>query len=166
MRLFPAFSDFCAGSGGGNGRGSRIAVLSNAQEAVTVESVQAMIDALPDAKNINDNNIEEVKTQFQAIQDAMIQLSVEDSVKLDIARYIKVAVMLYGPFSDVPNPILGTELKWVFRTKDKTLTVSGNGEMPAFGGVGNPACPWENERAVRVTFLLLRRMWCFTPAGD
>ena len=131
-----------------------------------MESVQAMIDALPDAKNINDNNIEEVKTQFQAIQDAMIQLSVEDSVKLDIARYIKVAVMLYGPFSDVPNPILGTELKWVFRTKDKTLTVSGNGEMPAFGGVGNPACPWENERAVRVTFLLLRRMWCFTPAGD
>ena len=43
----------------------KIAVLSGTQETVTVESVQAMIDALPEAKNINDDNIEEVKIQFQ-----------------------------------------------------------------------------------------------------
>ena len=128
------------------GEEAEIAILSNTQEGVTVKSVQAMIDALPDAKDINGNTIEEVRTQFQAIQDAMIQLSVEDSVKLDIARYIKIAVMLYGPFYDVPNPILGTELRWVFSTNDNTLTISGNGEMPDFGGAGNPACPWENEK--------------------
>ena len=40
--------------------------LSNTKEVVTVESVQAMINALPDAKDINDDNIEEVRTQFQA----------------------------------------------------------------------------------------------------
>lgn len=45
--------------------------LSNTKGVVTVESVQAMIDALPDAKDINDDNIEEVRTQFQAVVDAM-----------------------------------------------------------------------------------------------
>ena len=45
--------------------------LSNTKGVVTVESVQAMIDALPDAKNINDDNMEKVRTQFQAVVDAM-----------------------------------------------------------------------------------------------
>ena len=29
---------------------------------------------------------------------------------------------------------------------DWTLTISGEGEMPDFGGAGYPVCPWENEK--------------------
>ena len=62
--------------------------LSNTKEVVTVESVQAMINALPDAKDINDDNIEEVRTQFQAVVDAMQQLTAEEQRKLDTSRYM------------------------------------------------------------------------------
>lgn len=72
--------------------------LSNTKGVVTVESVQAMIDALPDAKNINDDNMEKVRTQFQAVVDAMQQLTAEEQRKLDTSRYRKVAAVLYGRF--------------------------------------------------------------------
>ena len=72
--------------------------LSNTKGVVTVESVQAMIDALPDAKDINDDNIEEVRTQFQAVVDAMQQLTDEEQKELNTSRYRKVAAVLYGPF--------------------------------------------------------------------
>lgn len=68
--------------------------LSNTKGVVTVESVQAMIDALPDAKDINDDNIEEVRTQFQAVVDAMQQLTDEEQKELNTSRYRKVAAVL------------------------------------------------------------------------
>ncbi len=126
---------------------TKIAVLSGTQEAVTVESVQAMIDALPDAKDINDNNIEEVKIQYRAIVDAMAQLSPEEVSTLDILRYLKVAAVLNGPFFGVPTPIPGTDLEWVIsQYDDRTLTISGKGEMPDFGGTGEAVCPWEKSK--------------------
>lgn len=126
--------------------------LSNTKEVVTVESVQAMINALPDAKDINDDNIEEVRTQFQAVVDAMQQLTAEEQRKLDTSRYRKVAAVLYGPFLGVPIPIPGTDVEWMISQyedgvlTDWTLTISGEGEMPDFGGAGYPVCPWENEK--------------------
>lgn len=126
--------------------------LSNTKGVVTVESVQAMIDALPDAKNINDDNIEKVRTQFQAVVDAMQQLTAEEQRKLDTSRYRKVAAVLYGPFLGVPIPIPGTDVEWMISQyedgvlTDWTLTISGEGEMPDFEGTGDPVCPWENEK--------------------
>ena len=126
--------------------------LSNTKGVVTVESVQAMIDALPDAKDIDDDNIEEVRTQFQAVVDAMQQLTAEEQRKLDTSRYRKVAAVLYGPFLGVPIPIPGTDVEWMIsqyedgELTDWTLTISGKGAMPNFGGTGAPACPWENEK--------------------
>ena len=126
--------------------------LSNTKGGVTVESVQAMIDALPDAKDINDDNIEEVRTRFQAVVDAMQQLTAEEQRKLDTSRYRKVAAVLYGPFLGVPIPIPGTDVEWMISQyedgvlTDWTLTISGEGEMPDFGGAGDPVCPWENEK--------------------
>lgn len=124
---------------------AKITVLSGAQEAVTVESVQAMIDALPDAKNINDDNIEEVKIQFQAIVDAMNQLTVREQNELDISRYMKVSSVLYGPWRDFFNPIPGTDIEWMLSSNDDgtlTLTISGKGEMPDFGDTGGQVGPW------------------------
>lgn len=126
--------------------------LSNTKGVITVESVQAMIDALPDAKNINDDNMEKVRTQFQAVVDAMQQLTAEEQRKLDTSRYRKVAAVLYGPFLGVPIPIPGTDVEWMISQyedgvlTDWTLTISGKGAMPNFEGTGDPACPWENEK--------------------
>lgn len=126
--------------------------LLNTKGVVTVESVQAMIDALPDAKDIDDDNIEEVRTQFQAVVDAMQQLTAEEQRKLDTSRYRKVAAVLYGPFLGVPMPIPGTDVEWMISQyedgvlTDWTLTISGEGAMPNFGGTSVPDCPWENEK--------------------
>lgn len=126
--------------------------LSNTKGVVTVESVQAMIDALPDAKDINDDNIEEVRTQFQAVVDAMQQLTDEEQKELNTSRYRKVAAVLYGPFLGVPIPIPGTDVEWMISQyedgvlTDWTPTISGKGAMPDFEGTGDPVCPWENEK--------------------
>ena len=126
--------------------------LLNTKGVVTVESVQAMIDALPDAKDINDDNIEEVRTRFQAVVDAMQQLTAEEQKELNTSRYRKVAAVLYGPFLGVPIPIPGTDVEWMISQyedgvlTDWTLTISGEGEMPDFEGTGDPVCPWENEK--------------------
>lgn len=126
--------------------------LSNTKGVITVESVQAMIDALPDAKNINDDNMEKVRTQFQAVVDAMQQLTDEEQKELNTSRYRKVAAVLYGPFLGVPIPIPGTDVEWMISQyedgvlTDWTLTISGKGAMPDFEGTGDPVCPWENEK--------------------
>ena len=126
--------------------------LSNTKGVVTVESVQAMIDALPDAKDINDDTIEEVRTQFQAVVDAMQQLTDEEQKELNTSRYRKVAAVLYGPFLGVPIPIPGPDVEWMISQyedgvlTDWTLTISGKGAMPDFEGTGDPVCPWENEK--------------------
>ena len=126
--------------------------LSNRSGVVTVKSVQAMIDALPDAKDIKDDTIEKVRTQFQAVVDAMQQLTAEEQKELDTSRYRKVAAVLYGPFLGVPIPIPGTDVEWMISQyedgvlTDWTLTISGEGEMPDFEGTGDPVCPWENEK--------------------
>ena len=66
---------------------------SNA-EAVTVASVQAMIDALPGADEITDDNAEEVKEQLEAIDEAKAQLSDEETDELDFTRYAEAAAAL------------------------------------------------------------------------
>ena len=125
-----------------------IATRSNARKVSSIDRAQDMIDALPDVTDINNDNIEEVRLQFKAVEDAMIQLSVEDSVVLDIARYLKVAAVLYGPFPDIQNPILGTDIKWTISRDNKTITISGKGEMPDFDNTSSgKRCPWEDKKS-------------------
>ncbi len=69
------------------------AAPSNA-EAVTVASVQAMIDALPGADEITDDSAEEVKEQLEAIDEAKAQLSDEETDELDFTRYMEAAAAL------------------------------------------------------------------------
>ena len=68
---------------------------SNA-EAVTVASVQAMIDALPDAEEISADNAEEVEALLEAIDEAKAQLSDEETDELDMTRYAEAAAALGG----------------------------------------------------------------------
>ena len=125
-----------------------IATRSNARKVSSIARAQEMIDALPDVTDINNDNLEEVRLQFKAVEDAMIQLSVEDSVVLNIARYLKVAAVLYGPFPDIQNPILGTDIKWTISRDNKTITISGKGEMPDFDNTSSgKRCPWEDKKS-------------------
>ena len=66
---------------------------SNA-EAVTVASVQAMINALPSAEAITEENAEEVKAQLDAIDEAKEKLSDEEIDELDMTRYAEAAAAL------------------------------------------------------------------------
>ena len=66
---------------------------SNA-EAVTVASVQAMIDALPNAEEITEDNAEDVKAQLDAIDEAKEKLSDEEIDELDFTRYAEAAAAL------------------------------------------------------------------------
>ena len=66
----------------------------NAAEAMTVERVQAMIDALPDAEEIKEDNAEEVTAQLEAIDEAKAELTDEEIDELDITRYMAAAAAL------------------------------------------------------------------------
>ena len=66
---------------------------SNA-EAVTVASVQAMIDGLPNAEEITEENAEEVEAQLDAIDEAKEKLSDEEIDELDMTRYAEAAAAL------------------------------------------------------------------------
>lgn len=63
-------------------------------ETVTVESVQAMIDALPAAEEISIGNAQEVAEQLEAIDRAKAKLSDEELNALDFTRYMKAAAAL------------------------------------------------------------------------
>ena len=71
----------------------KLATPSNA-EAVTVASVQAMIDGLPNAEEITEDNAEEVKAQLEAIDEAKEKLSDEKIDELDMTRYAEAAAAL------------------------------------------------------------------------
>ena len=73
--------------------GARDNTPSNA-EAVTVASVQAMIDALPNAEEITEDNAEDVKAQLDAIDEAKEKLSDEEIDELDMTRYAEAAAVL------------------------------------------------------------------------
>ena len=66
----------------------------NSAEAMTVERVQAMIDALPDAEEITEDNAEEVTAQLEAIDEAKVELTDEEIDELDITRYMAAAAAL------------------------------------------------------------------------
>ena len=66
----------------------------NSAEAMTVERVQAMIDALPDAEEITEDNAEEVTAQLEAVDEAKAELTDEEIDELDITRYMAAAAAL------------------------------------------------------------------------
>ena len=63
-------------------------------ELSAADQVQAMIDALPSAEAITEENAEEVKAQLEAIDEAKAQLSDEETDELDMTRYAEAAAAL------------------------------------------------------------------------
>ena len=65
-----------------------------ATELSAADQVQAMINALPSAEAITEDNTEEVKAQLDAIDEAKEKLSDEEIDELDMTRYAEAAAAL------------------------------------------------------------------------
>ena len=63
-------------------------------ELSAADQVQAMINGLPNAEEITEDNAEEVKAQLEAIDEAKAQLSDEETDELDMTRYAEAATAL------------------------------------------------------------------------
>ena len=63
-------------------------------ELSAADQVQAMIDGLPSAEAITEENAEEVKAQLEAIDEAKEKLSDEEIDELDMTRYAEAAAAL------------------------------------------------------------------------
>ena len=67
-----------------------------ATELSAADQVQAMINALPSAEAITEDNAEEVKGQLKTIDEAKAQLSDEELDQLDFSLYTEAASALGG----------------------------------------------------------------------
>ena len=68
--------------------------LNGPTELSAAGQVQAMINALPSAEAITEENAEEVKAQLEAIDEAKEKLSDEEIDELDMTRYAEAAAAL------------------------------------------------------------------------
>ena len=115
----------------------KLATPSNA-EAVTVASVQAMIDGLPNAEEITEDNAEEVKAQLEAIDEAKEKLSDEEIDELDMTRYAEAAAALgalAAPMllaNDSPNEqfSLTPGGRYYFDLSAMNIPGTANGDLP------------------------------------
>ena len=67
----------------------------NDAPTITAADVQALIDALPEAETISEDNAADVEVQLEAIDETKVQLSDEDFAVLDFTRYdVAVAALM------------------------------------------------------------------------
>ena len=79
---------------GENGSTERADDPNGSIELSAADQVQAMIDGLPNAEEITEDNAEEVKAQLEAIDEAKETLSDEEIDELDMTRYAEAAAEL------------------------------------------------------------------------
>ena len=73
---------------------SNTVVLENEKSSITSKDVQDLIDALPDSTTINEDNVEEIETQLEAIDNLKADLSDEELDSIDFTHYVEVATVL------------------------------------------------------------------------
>ena len=79
---------------GENGSTERADDPNGPTELSAADQVQAMIDGLPNAEEITEDNAEGVKAQLEAIDEAKEKLSDEEIDELDMTRYAETAAAL------------------------------------------------------------------------
>ena len=79
---------------GENGSTERADDPNGPIELSAADQVQAMINGLPNAEEITEDNAEEVKAQLEAIDEAKEKLSDEETDELDMTRYAEAAAAL------------------------------------------------------------------------
>ena len=118
-------------------------------ELSAADQVQAMIDALPSAEAITEENAEKVKAQLEAIDEAKAQLSDEEIDELDMTRYAEAAAALGA---------LAAPMLLANDSPDEQFSLTPGGryyfDLSAMGipGTANDALPDSNLHYVPFTY--------------
>ena len=123
---------------GENGSTERADDPNGPTELSAADQVQAMIDGLPNAEEITEENAEEVKAQLEAIDEAKAQLSDEEIDELDMTRYAEAAAelgALAAPMllaNDSPNEqfSLTPGGRYYFDLSTMNIPGTANGSLP------------------------------------
>ncbi|MBD8951171.1 MAG: hypothetical protein EGR85_01225 [Subdoligranulum sp.] len=107
-------------------------------ELSAADQVQAMINGLPNAEEITEDNAEEVKAQLEAIDEAKEKLSDEETDELDMTRYAEAAAALgalAAPMllaNDSPNEqfSLTPGGRYYFDLSGEKIPGTANGNLP------------------------------------
>lgn len=81
----------------GNEESNTTVVIENEENNVSVitsKNVQNLIDVLPDSTTINEDNVEDIEAQLEAIDNLKAELSDEELDGVDFTRYVEVATVL------------------------------------------------------------------------
>ena len=123
---------------GENGSTERADDPNGPTELSAADQVQAMIDGLPNAEEITEDNAEEVKAQLEAIDEAKEKLSDEEIDELDMTRYAEAAAALgalAAPMllaNDSPNEqfTLTPGGRYYFDLSAMNIPATANGDLP------------------------------------
>ena len=123
---------------GENGSTERADDPNGPIELSAADQVQAMINALPSAEAITEENAEEVKAQLDAIDEAKEKLSDEEIDELDMTRYAEAAAALgalAAPMllaNDSPNEqfSLTPGGRYYFDLSTMNIPGTANGSLP------------------------------------
>ena len=123
---------------GENGSTERADDPNGPTELSAADQVQAMIDGLPNAEEITEDNAEEVKAQLEAIDEAKETLSDEEIDELDMTRYAEAAAALgalAAPMllaNDSPNEqfSLTPGGRYYFDLSTMNIPGTANGSLP------------------------------------
>ena len=107
-------------------------------ELSAADQVQAMIDGLPNAEEITEDNAEEVKAQLEAIDEAKEKLSDEEIDELDMTRYAEAAAalgalaapMLLANDSPAEQFSLAPGGRYYFDLSAMNIPGTANGDLP------------------------------------
>ena len=123
---------------GENGSTERADDPNGPIELSAADQVQAMIDGLPNAEEITEDNAEEVKVQLEAIDEAKEKLSDEEIDELDMTRYAEAAAalgalaapMLLANDSPAEQFSLALGSTYYFDLSDENIPGTANGSLP------------------------------------
>ena len=123
---------------GENGSTERADDPNGPTELSAADQVQAMIDGLPNAEEITEDNAEEVKAQLEAIDEAKEKLSDEEINELDMTRYAEaaaalgalVAPMLLANDSPDEKFSLAPGGRYYFDLSAMNIPGTANGDLP------------------------------------
>ena len=123
---------------GENGSTERADDPNGPTELSAADQVQAMIDGLPNAEEITEDNAEEVKAQLDAIDEAKEKLSDEEIDELDMTRYAEAAAALgalAAPMllaNDSPDEQFSLALggTYYFDLSGENIPGTANGSLP------------------------------------
>ena len=115
-------------------------VLENEESNITSKDVQDLIDALPDTTTINEDNVEDIEAQLEAIDNLKAELSDEELDGVDFTRYVEVATVLEQILYGVQEPT----------NQIMPASYSGRSIRLGTGGISSPRVNTVRDKVVHI----------------